>query len=88
MNQRELLDLVDAGIIPWERVYELGELLVGKALGRSETNQITLFKNNVGLGIQFSAVGARILEEAKRKGLGREIPTDWFLQTRKGTPTY
>ena len=88
MNQRELLDLVDAGIVDWEKVCELGDLLVGQAPGRSTPHQITLFKNNVGLGIQFSAVGARILEEAKRNGLGKEIPTDWFLQTRKGTPTY
>ena len=88
MNQRELLDLVDAGIIPWDGIHELGELLAGKVSGRSTSRQITLFKNNVGLGIQFSAVGAEILREATTTGLGREIPTDWFLQTRKGTPTY
>ena len=57
-------------------VYEPGKLLVGEAPGHSNANQITLFKNNVGMGIQFEAVGARALDEARNNGLGNEIPTD------------
>jgi hypothetical protein len=26
-------------------------------------------------------VGAAVFNEAKAKGMGREIPTDWFLET-------
>jgi len=87
-KQAELMDLIDGGVFGWDKIHELGELLTGKAPGRTDADQITLYKNNVGMGIQFAAVGARILEEAEKKGLGKEIPTDWFLQTRKGTPTY
>jgi alanine dehydrogenase len=88
MNQRELLDPIEAGVVDWANIHELGKVLIGKAPRRTMASQITLFKNNVGLGIQFSAVGARILEEAKKNGIGKEIPSEWFLQSRKGTPTY
>ena len=33
-----------------------------------------------GLGIQDLAVAYTVYEEAKKRGLGRDIPTDWFLQ--------
>jgi ornithine cyclodeaminase/alanine dehydrogenase-like protein (mu-crystallin family) len=87
-KQKELLDLIDAGILSEEEIHELGELVTGKCPGRSDNKQITLYKNNVGMGIQFAAVGARILEESAKKGIGKEIPTEWFLQTRKGNATY
>jgi ornithine cyclodeaminase/alanine dehydrogenase-like protein (mu-crystallin family) len=35
---------------------------------------------NIGLGVQHAATGSRILANARRLGLGKEIPTDWFLQ--------
>jgi ornithine cyclodeaminase/alanine dehydrogenase-like protein (mu-crystallin family) len=88
MNQVELLELIEAGTIGWDNIHELCKLVNGEAPTRENNHQITLFKNNCGLGIQFSAVGARILEEAKKKGLGREIPSEWFLQTRKGAAIY
>ena len=60
---------------------ELGEVIVGKRRGRQSATEITLFLNNIGLGTQFAAVGTTIYEAAKAKGLGREIPTEWFLET-------
>jgi len=39
--------------------------------------------NNVRTGIQFAAIGYSAYRAAKGKGLGREIPTDWFLQDIK-----
>ena len=53
--------------------------LSGKAPGRQAAKEITCFNNNIGLGIQFAAIGKAVFDEAKSKGLGREIPTDWFL---------
>lgn len=67
----------------WSRFAEVGELLVGKAPGRARDDQITFFLNNVGTGVQFAAMGYFIYTRAKEKGLGREIPTDWFLQDIK-----
>lgn len=60
---------------------DMGDLVTGKVPGRTHSNQITGFLNNVGLGIQFAAVGARVYELAIEKGLGRKIPTDWLLET-------
>lgn len=67
----------------WSRYPEIQELLVGKAEGRTREKQITLFFNNVGTGVQFAALGYLAYRASKEKGLGREIPTDWFLQDIK-----
>jgi ornithine cyclodeaminase/alanine dehydrogenase-like protein (mu-crystallin family) len=67
----------------WSRYPEIQDLLVGKAPGRSNDKQITFFLNNVGTGVQFAAMGYTAYRAAKAKGLGREIPTEWFLQDIK-----
>ena len=58
----------------------LAELCAGKAAGRNNKDQKTYFANNEGHGIQFSAAGAFILQRARERALGRELPTEWFLQ--------
>ena len=58
----------------------LAELCAGKAAGRTNAKQKTYFANNEGHGIQFSVAGAFVLRRAKERGLGRELPTEWFLQ--------
>jgi ornithine cyclodeaminase/alanine dehydrogenase-like protein (mu-crystallin family) len=64
----------------WDATIELGDLLNGRAKARERTDEITHHLNNNGCGMQFAAAGARILENARRKGLGTEIPGDFFLQ--------
>jgi ornithine cyclodeaminase/alanine dehydrogenase-like protein (mu-crystallin family) len=80
-SQSDLLEPIKRGEFTWNKIHELGKLLVGEAPGRANDRQITVYKNNVGMGIQFAAVGARICELAKKQGLGREVPTDWFLES-------
>lgn len=65
----------------WIGSPELKEVLGGKVPGRSSADDVTCFINNIGLGIQFAAVGYAVYSEAKAKSFGREIPTDWFLET-------
>jgi len=77
----DLLEPIEQGVFGWDKIHELGKLMIGEAPGRVKETDITVYKNNVGMGIQFAAVGARVLELAKKQGLGREIPTDWFLET-------
>ncbi len=67
----------------WSRYPEINDLLAGKVSGRTSDKQITFFLNNVGTGVQFAAVGFCAYRAAKEKGLGHEIPTDWFLQDIK-----
>jgi len=65
----------------WLAAPELRELVAGSVPGRSTADEITCFLNNLGIGLQFAAVGAAVFTEAKAKGVGREIPTDWFLES-------
>jgi ornithine cyclodeaminase/alanine dehydrogenase-like protein (mu-crystallin family) len=58
----------------------LAELCAGQASGRTSGEQKTYFANNEGHGVQFSAAGAFVLKRAKERGLGRDLPTEWFLQ--------
>ncbi len=67
----------------WTRYPELCDLIAGKTPGRTNHKQLTFFLNNVGTGVQFAAMGYCAYAAAKEKGLGHEIPTDWFLQTIK-----
>ncbi len=66
--------------IDWKALPTLADLVVGRIQGRERPEQITGFVNNIGLGVQFAAVGAKVFESAKAKGLGREVPLDWFTQ--------
>ena len=58
--------------ITWERVRELGALLAGKATGRKQPDEITLFKS-IGLAIEDVAVGGWVYEQAQKAGIGRQI---------------
>jgi ornithine cyclodeaminase/alanine dehydrogenase-like protein (mu-crystallin family) len=67
------------------KVRQLGDIISGKVEGRVHERQITLFTGSgtggsAGLGTQFVAVGAMIYKRAKESGMGKEIPTEWFLQ--------
>lgn len=77
-QQREMLDLIDEGRIGWDRICELGQILIGGNPGRKSAEDIIYYKSNTGVGIQFAAAGAVIYEACKEKGLGRELPTSWF----------
>jgi len=67
----------------WSIYPEIGDFLAGRVPRRSSSDQITFFLNNIGIGIQFAAMGHCILNRAKEMGLGHEIPGDWFLQDIK-----
>jgi ornithine cyclodeaminase/alanine dehydrogenase-like protein (mu-crystallin family) len=58
----------------------LSELVNGQHPGRTKEDSISCFCNNVGLGLQFAAVGSEVLARAREARVGREIPTDWFLE--------
>ena len=77
-QQRELLDLIEGGKFGWDKVCELGQVLTGAHPGRKSEEQIIYYKSNTGVGIQFAAAGALIYEECKKRGLGRELPSEWF----------
>src|SRR5712692_4323591 len=59
---------------------ELSAVITGQAPGRGSDDEINAFVNNIGLGIQFAALGALAYRKARERGLGRELPGDWFTE--------
>ncbi|MGH7875088.1 MAG: hypothetical protein ACREQO_23085 [Candidatus Binatia bacterium] len=68
------------GVIAEECAVFLEELLSGKKKGRISDKQITYSERGNIQGAQFFAVAGRVYELARQKGLGRDLPTEWFLQ--------
>ena len=73
-------DLLHRGI-DWNALPELSDLAVGRGPKRQNNQQVTCFLNPIGFGMQFAAVGARLVEKAKKAGVGKDLPTDWFTET-------
>ena len=68
------------GVLLPEKRVNLADLMDGRARGRTSHDQITYSERGNLQGAQFFSVGAVVYEAARRRGLGREIPTEWFLQ--------
>ncbi len=69
--------------IDWNHYPELGEVLLGRAKGRTSDQEICFFCNNVGFGAQFGALGGKAYQLAKAVGAGKEVPTDdWYEDVR------
>jgi ornithine cyclodeaminase/alanine dehydrogenase-like protein (mu-crystallin family) len=56
---------------------DLLDLMFGRCARRSPSD-VTMFLNYAGLGYQFAATGYVIYREARARGLGRALDTDWF----------
>jgi ornithine cyclodeaminase/alanine dehydrogenase-like protein (mu-crystallin family) len=65
--------------LPDKRV-TLADLVQGRAKGRTSPDQITYSERGNLQGAQFYAVAGKVFEAARRAKLGREIPSEWFLQ--------
>jgi alanine dehydrogenase len=59
---------------------DFADLVTGKCPGRTSPDQVTFYRNVGNQGLQFSSVGGWVYEMAKKHKMGREIPTEWFLQ--------
>jgi hypothetical protein len=66
-------------LVPEDRVIYLKDILEGKT-GRTSAEDITYSERGNLQGAQFYAVAGRVYELAKERGMGKEIPTEWFLQ--------
>ncbi len=77
----DIWELAQRGIKKWDEIVEIQDLITGKVSGRNTADEITIFNNNTGAGLQFAGVGASVLHRAREMGLGRELPTEWFLES-------
>jgi ornithine cyclodeaminase/alanine dehydrogenase-like protein (mu-crystallin family) len=59
---------------------KLPEFIVGDVEGRQSDDEITCFINDLGLGLQFAAVGGMVWRKAQEAGIGNDLPTDWFTE--------
>lgn len=66
--------------IDFDSLPTLPDLAAGKVAGRQAAGDVTCFLNNIGIGYQFAAIGALIHRNARKAGLGNELPTDWFTE--------
>ena len=72
-EQADIFDPVERGVIKWEQLIEIGEILAGKKEGRTKAEQITFYKNNAGQGVADVALGAAVLEQVKKKNGGQTL---------------
>jgi alanine dehydrogenase len=56
------------------------DIVNGKRSGRTSPEQISYSERGNLQGNQFWAVAGKVYELARQQGVGREIPTEWFLQ--------
>lgn len=59
---------------------DFAALISGEVKGRTDRRQITFYRNVGNQGLQFSALAPIVYRKARAEGMGREIPTEWFLQ--------
>lgn len=62
-------------VIP--RHHTIAEVLTGKAPARESREERNYFVNN-GTGVQYAATVALVYEKAKERGIGTEMPEEWF----------
>ncbi|HEX7233165.1 MAG TPA: ornithine cyclodeaminase family protein [Candidatus Binatia bacterium] len=71
-NESDIFRAVRDGVISWEQVHEISDLLLGKVSGRTDQRQITLFKLQ-GTGIMDVAIGLCAYEKIKNANLAQRL---------------
>ncbi|HEX9786438.1 MAG TPA: ornithine cyclodeaminase family protein [Candidatus Binatia bacterium] len=72
VNESDVFRAVRDKVISWDRVHEISSLLLGQVPGRTNEEQITLFKLQ-GTGIMDVAVGLRAFEKLKDGDLAQRL---------------
>ena len=69
----DLVEPIDRGVLTWDRVRNLSDVVTGQVAGRRSDDDITLFESQ-GVAIEDVAVGIRVYRMAQERGLGRVMP--------------
>ncbi|HEU0069869.1 MAG TPA: ornithine cyclodeaminase family protein [Alphaproteobacteria bacterium] len=73
-------DVRGHGTVAPDRMITFADIMQGTNRGRTSREQVTYSERGNLQGNQFWAVAGAVYEAAKAQGVGREIPTEWFLQ--------
>lgn len=68
----DLLPAIERGVISWESVTELGQIVAGRVKGRLNKDDITLFKSN-GIALEDISAALRVYRLALERRMGEEI---------------
>lgn len=80
-NEEEIKRIANPDVDIFSRDFPvLTEVMAGTRAGRTDPKQVTFFANSGTQGLQFASTAGYVVREAKKQGLGRELPTAWFLQ--------
>lgn len=75
---------VQNGVIAWDKVIDIADVLAGKVDGRTSDDQIILYKNQGGQGIVDIALAKRLYDLAREHGKGYELSIEprqnWWVQ--------
>jgi ornithine cyclodeaminase/alanine dehydrogenase-like protein (mu-crystallin family) len=69
----DLVLALEQGLIRWDDVQELGQIVAGRRPGRERADDITLFESH-GVGMEDVALAARVVACARAEKVGLEIP--------------
>lgn len=69
----DLVHPVNEGLLSWDRVHSLGDVVAGRSQGRTAAHDITLFKS-LGVAIEDVALAACVFEKALAQGVGQWLP--------------
>jgi alanine dehydrogenase len=69
----DLVAPLEQGIVRWDDVHELGEIVAGTHPGRQRPDDVTLFESQ-GVALEDVAVAVRVVARARERQVGQEIP--------------
>lgn len=72
LESGEFVMAVEKGLLVWERVKEIRHVVAGNLQGRTDQEQITLFKS-LGIAIEDVAAAAVVYQKAKELKAGKEL---------------
>lgn len=72
-DQGDLAEPVSKGIIQWDDIADLADVLNGKAPGRTSPDAITIFKQNSDQGVGFMALARLACDVARERNIGTTL---------------
>jgi ornithine cyclodeaminase/alanine dehydrogenase-like protein (mu-crystallin family) len=72
VDSADLKEPVESGVLDWLEVHELHEVVSGEVAGRSQPEDVVVFKSN-GLAAWDVGLASAVLERAGERGVGRTV---------------